>query len=571
MQNLSQNNPAQQLMGLLTAAVQALQSGNASAAESPAKKALSLAPSNPDCHLIMATVCHNLDRTRDAERHYAESLRLKPDNARALTNLGMLQLNDGRGAAAIPHLKKAVSIEPQSMEARHYLARALAQDGQFSEAVEQFALLEPAMPQDINMLLGYARAVADMADHPRALKLLKRVLDLQPDNTDALSRSGEIYGLLGQFDDAEAAHRRVLAHSPRDIGSFAKLSAIRRLADEDFDVLEQLLNDVTSLKEIEHVSLLFVMGAQFEKEGAYDRAFAAYQRANQIPDADSDYSPANKNDHFEQLTLATVGSEVPDWPRGHETEAPVFIVGMPRSGTTLVEQILAAHPLVFAGGEQQSMTTDIVGLMNNDARYTPLVEELNADQLRDLAEHYLNLLPEGAWEAERVTDKMPGNLEVLPLIVRMFPNAKIILCRRHPMDVAWSIYKQRFSSKLNYATNLSSIAHQQKLSCAFMEHWKAETPDRTLEVCYERLTEDFEAHARKIIDFVGLEWHDDCLEPHSVERVVQTASLWQVRQPVYRSSVGQWRNYETHLADLRDAQAALIAEYEAKLEQSDGS
>ena len=568
MQNLSQNNPAQQLIGLLTAAVQALQSGNASAAESPARKALSLAPSNPDCHLIMATVCHNLDRPHDAERHYAESLRLKPDNARALTNLGMLQLNDGRGAEAVPHLRKAVTLDPKAVEARHYLARALAQSGQFREAVEQFALVERALPQDVDMLLGYARAAADMTDHPRALALLQRVLDLQPDNTDALSRMAEIHALSGNFDDAEAAHRKVLALSPRDIGTFANLSAIRRLTGEDFDGLEAILQDTNSLKEIEHVSLLFVMGAHHEKSGDYDRAFAAYHRANETLDASSDYVPANKTEHFEQLTLATVGSEIPDWPRGHETEAPIFIVGMPRSGTTLVEQILAAHPCVFAGGEQDSMPNDIVALINEDERYTSSVEDLNAEQLGELAEHYLGLLPEGAGEFARVTDKMPGNLEMLPLIVRMFPNARIILCRRHPMDVAWSIYKQRFSAKVSYATSLASIAHQQNLSCAFMDHWIAQVPTRTLEVCYELLVDDFESHARKIIDFAGLEWHDACLEPHSVERVVQTASLWQVRQPVYRSSVGQWRHYEKHLAGTRDALAGVIAGYEAKLEQA---
>ena len=568
MQNLSQNNPAQQLMGLLTAAVQALQSGNASAAEAPARKALSLAPSNPDCHLIMATVCHNLGRGNDAERHYAESLRLKPDNARALTNLGMLQLNDGRGAEAVPHLQRAVALDPKAQEARHYLARALAQDGRFGKAAEQFELVMQAMPQNIEVLLGYARAATDMADHTRALELLQRVLDLQPENIDALSRQGEIHALRGDFDEAEAAHRRVLALSPGDIGSFTKLSAIRRLAKDDFEVLEEILRDTSSLKEIEHVSLLFVMGAHHEKAGEYDRAFASYHRANETLDAASDYNPAKKTQHFEQLTLATVGSEVPDWPRGHETEAPVFIVGMPRSGTTLVEQILAAHPSVFAGGEQQSMTTDVVALMNEDDRYTSSVEELDANQLGDLAELYLSLLPDGAGEFARVTDKMPGNLEVLPLIFRMFPNARVILCRRHPMDVAWSIYKQRFSSKVNYATSFASIAHQQDLSCAFMDHWMAEVPDRSLEVCYELLTEDFEAHARKIIDFVGLEWHDACLEPHSVERVVQTASLWQVRQPVYRSSVGQWRHYEKQLADTRDALSGLIADYEAKLEQA---
>ena len=567
MQNLSQGNPAQTLLGLLTSAVQALQSGDPAAAETPARKALSLAPTNPDCHLIMATISHNLNRPEDAETHYVSSLRLKPGNVRALINLGMLQLNDGRGEEAVPHLEKAVKLDSGSVEARHYLARALAQAGRLEEAVDQFAVVEKALPQNVELLLGYARAAFEMKGFSLALDLLQRVLDLEPNNHDALHRLGEIHAAQGDFDAAEAAYRAALKISPEDLSTLSKLSAIRRLDDSDIEALEANMQDLGSLKEPEQVTLLFVMGAQFEKTREFERAYKAYQQANDLLDVGSDYDPRKKSQYFEQLTMATVGAEIAEWPKGSDSAAPVFIVGMPRSGTTLVEQILAAHPAVLAGGEQTTMPQDIVALMQNDARYTPSVEDLNTEQLNGLAALYLEQLPEEAEEFERVTDKMPGNVELLPLIVRMFPNAKIILCRRHPMDVAWSIFKHRFRSELNYATSLSNIAHQQNLTCSFMDHWTAEVPNRSLEICYELLTADFEAHARKIIDFVGLDWDDACLEPHSVERAVQTASMWQVRQPVYQTSVGQWRNYENQLASTKEALSDIVSGYEAKVER----
>lgn len=571
MQNLSQGNPAQTLLGLLTNAVQALQSGDPVAAETPARKALSLAPKNPDCHLIMATISHNLNRPEEAETHYVSSLRLKPDNVRALINLGMLQLNDGRGDEAVPHLQKAVKLDSDSVEARHYLARALAQAGRLEEAVDQFAVVEKVLPDNVDLLLGYARAKFEMKGFTLALDLLQRVLDLEPDNHDALNRLGEIHAAQGDFDAAEAAYRAALKVSPGDLGTLSKLSAIRRLDDGDMEVLEANMLDFGTLKELEQVTLLFVMGTQFEEKQEFERAFKAYQQANDLLEAGSDYDAWKKSQYFEQLTLATVGAEITDWPKGSDSTAPVFIVGMPRSGTTLVEQILAAHPAVLAGGEQTTMTKDIVTLMKDDARFTPSVEDLNTDQLNDLAARYLEYLPEEAGAFERVTDKMPGNVELLPLIVRMFPNAKIILCRRHPMDVAWSIFKHRFHSDLNYATSLTNIAHQQKLTCSFMDHWIAEAPNRSLEICYELLTADFETHARKIVDFVGLEWDDACLEPHSVERAVHTASMWQVRQPVYQSSVGQWRSYEKQLSGTKEALSDIVSNYEAKVERGLGT
>jgi tetratricopeptide (TPR) repeat protein len=571
MQNLSQNRSAQELVGLLTQAVQALQSGDPAGAEGPARKALSIAPSNPDCLLIMATVSHNLNRLEDAEQYYAASLRLKPDNPRALTNLGHLQLNGGRGAEAVTHLERAVRLDPKVPDARHYLARAYAQSGQLEPAAEQFSALAQGAPGDLEILTGYAQVMTDLKRNTEALELWQRAADLQPDDAKILDRLGTAHAVQGDFDTAETLLRRVIGLKPGDLNAYYRLSAIRRLTEDDMDVLQDSMQEPGDLSKDEHAALLFVMGAHFEETEEYARAFEAVSQANTLLDPDSNYNAQAKEEYFEQLVLATVRDEVEFWPKGHDSAQPVFIVGMPRSGTTLVEQILAAHPSVYAGGEQTTIGEKVVDLMKSDERYTPSVEELDAEQARGLADHYLANLPEASVQYGRVTDKLPGNVQLLPLISRMFPNARIILCRRHPMDVTWSIFKHRFARIMDYSTNLANIAHYQNLTCAFMDHWATEVPERSFEICYELLIADFEAHARKIIDFVGLEWHDACLAPHAVDRSVNTASLWQVRQPVYQTSVGQWSNYDSELAETHALLADLIDGYEAKLDTLRGA
>lgn len=553
-----------ELVGLLTRAVESLQRGDPRGAEAAARRALKLAPGNPDCHLIAATALHNLGRLDEAKTHYAESLRLKPGNPRVLTNLGLLQLNAGEGAEAVRSLQQAVELAPDALEARHYLARALGLARRFHDAVDEFALVHEKVPNDLAVITGYARALRSVERVADALAVLLRGEELHGDDADIQLELAGCHAALGDFDEAEAAARRAIRLQPDKTTAYKQLSNYRRLTGADVEALEALLGREAELAEGERADLHYALGMVHDQNGRHTEAFQAIATANAIKDRAGTYDREATAEYFEHLANASVRDPAQPWPEGDPSDKPIFIVGMPRSGTTLVEQILAGHPEVLAGGEQSTMPDGVVRLMSSDARYTPEVEALNAGQLAELARYYLDHLPDGADTAKRVTDKLPANVRYLPLIARLFPNARFILCHRHPMDITWSIFKHGFADNIAFSTSLANIAHTLTMVWDFMDHWLQQSPENALEVCYEQLVRDFEPGARRIVAFAGLEWDAACLEPHKVDRTVRTASLWQVRQPVFSSSIGAWRNYAQELAETEATLAETIAAYEAR-------
>ena len=563
MSALSGTTSTNKLVTLLTKAVETIQQGDLAGAERYARSALQIAPSNPDCHLILATVLHNRGHVADAKRHYAQSLSLKPGNARALINLGLLQLNTSEADQAVENLEKALELMPDSVEARHYYARALASDRRYFEANRQFEEVLKAAPGDPDVLSGYARALRAEGRVDDALNASLEALERKPDD-DAIHRDlAANYAAKGDFDAAETEARTSLRLAPAKTAAYKQLGAYRRISDDDIAQMEELASQPDTLSSEDRAALFYALGVEQEKKGAYDRAFDLLSSANRINEQQAGYNRQEKEEYFEALTAASAAEQEAEWPQGHDSDKMIFIVGMPRSGTTLVEQILSAHPAVFAGGELPTMPQGVERLMRDDSRYTTAVGSLDSKQLKELGQFYLDRLPEGAAAAMRVTDKLPGNITSLPLIARMFPNARIVLCRRHPLDVAWSIFKHGFAENLDFATSLANIAHMQNLVCGFMDYWAQEMPGRTHQVWYEKLVTDTEAGARALVEFAGLDWDDACLRPQDSVRSVMTASLWQVRQPVFSTSVGSWTNFEQHLEEVRQEMREHIEAHEA--------
>jgi hypothetical protein len=288
----------------------------------------------------------------------------------------------------------------------------------------------------------------------------------------------------------------------------------------------------------------------------FDEAFARYAQANNL----FREWRAQAGERFDHDALrcrieTAVETFTPDffsrkrgW--GNNSELPVFIVGMPRSGTTLVEQICASHPAVFGAGELPDITRLWVALARGGAAPADGWQRHRIAQAADAYLEHLRLLGPSAM---RVTDKMPGNVYHLGLIAVLFPRARIILCRRDPRDTCLSCYFQWFpSSRLLYTYNLADCARQYLQTERLVAHWRNVLPLPMLEMQYEELVADQETQSRRLIDFLGLPWDPACLEFHKTRRTVTTASVWQVRQPMYSRSVGRWRNYEKHLRPLLD-------------------
>jgi hypothetical protein len=243
---------------------------------------------------------------------------------------------------------------------------------------------------------------------------------------------------------------------------------------------------------------------------------------------------------------------------GSESQRPIFIIGMPRSGTTLVEQILSSHPLVYGGGELETINHIVFNELLKDVKrddqlpsYSKQLERLDQHGAERLCDLYLAHISELAGDEPRVTDKMPGNFFHLGLIALLFPQARIIHCRRQPFDLCLSCYFQNFVGPHYYAWNLENLGRYYQQYMRLMDHWRATLPIALLEVDYEEIVDDQEGVSRRLIDHCGLPWDEGCLDFHQNQRRVETASKWQVRQPIYRRSVDRWKNYEQFLGPLK--------------------
>ena len=292
----------------------------------------------------------------------------------------------------------------------------------------------------------------------------------------------------------------------------------------------------------------------FERKKRYDEAFEHYRSYNELRDAAIEDTEQKELQRFDSIKSILTREFIEEqMTYGNRTDQPIFIVGMPRSGTTLTEQILASHPKVFGAGELFNMeeaTRDNARRSGGTTHYPDLVSQLTERQIAYIAEQYLERYPDAAKDYARVTDKLPHNFTMLGLIAIALPNAKIIYCRRNAVDNCLSCYLQNFAGDIWYSFNLEKLARAYRMHLDLMDHWREVLPGRILEVRYEELIADTEPIVRGMLDFCNLEWDDTWRNFHETERAVQTASLWQVRQPMYKTSVEKWKLYEKHLAPL---------------------
>jgi tetratricopeptide (TPR) repeat protein len=366
---------------------------------------------------------------------------------------------------------------------------------------------------------------------------------------------------LGRFDEAVAAFEAALAGQPGSPDAIYQmmLATKSRSTPEMAARIESLLK--VDRPSDQKIMLHFALGKISDDMRDYARAFENYRAGNDLAAAKAPFDAAAWRAHVER--------SIADFPAeffarrksfGVDSRRPVFIVGMPRSGTTLVEQILAAHPSVAAGDGLEAMPLIATGLprrLGTAAPFPQCLGEVSEALSRELAGEYLAALERVDKSAARVTDKLPLNFLNLGLIALLFPNAAVIHCRRDPVDTCLSCYFTRFSSHLNFSFGLESLGAYYRGYRRAMAHWQKVLPIPILDVDYEELIADQEATSRRLVAHCGLAWDDRCLAFHETARPVMTASNWQVRQPLYKSAVARWRNYEAFLGPLRAALGTL--------------
>ena len=553
--------------------------GNLREAERLARRVMAAVPDQPDALHLLATIARESDRADLAIDRYHRLLRRHPAIPIAQNSLGNLLQERGDWQEAIACYEAALARDPRYASAYFNLGRALLHMNDLARAETCLRQAAALAPNDAQVRSRLARALVEQGRKNEALVETLRAIELDPDSADLRNDAGVVHSTIGDFDTAREFYRAALALDPGNAKAALNLAKSKRFTlqhDEDADRIRAAAEHGAADKGTQR-DLHLALGKIHDDRGEWETAFAHYERANRpftaaaIREVDDALALMDRmRAVFDEGWFAALPATATADP------TPVFIVGMPRSGTTLVEQCLAAHPAVHGAGELSAilrLTTEAAartgveadpmrpGVMSmkaatrtsEGASYPECVHALGAAQLAALGEQYLGHLRTHSSEAVRVTDKLPGNYLHLGFIATILPGAKIIHCRRDPLDNAISLYFTDFMVGHEYSNDLNAIGRQIRGMRALMAHWEAVLGKQILTVEYEVLVADPEPLTRAMVAHVGLEWDDACLRPHEVARTVRTASAWQVRQPVYRRSVGRAQRYERFLGPLREA------------------
>jgi len=537
-----------------------LECGRAAEALAHCEEAVRLRPDLAALHHNLGNSYRDLDRLVEAKAAYLEAIRLAPDLAKAHAHLGQILLREYEYADALHWLRRAAELDPEDPDLEELLGDYFLECEQFAPAVGcyEHALSRAKVDRaGLRLSLGWAfQEQGLLAEADEQFQIAQR---LEPNSAMVQNYVGGLQEELGNLDAAAAAYRAAIQLQPKFALPYARLGSLLRdkLPDRDVAAIENWLTDATQGPE-PRGRLLFALAHVLDARGEYDRAASLLRQANELTVENRrgrrKYGPAE----HERFVTGLIDAFTPAFfartaGHGWDTQRPVFIFGLPRSGTTLIEQILACHSCVFAGGEfglGHQLFDSIPAVVGRNDRPLACAPDLDGAAIRRIAEtHLRQLRPLRGSDAQRATDKMPDNYLYLGLLAALLPKATFIHCRRDLRDVALSCWMTDFRS-LFWANDPIHIATRFQEFLRIMDHWRAVLPVEIHEVDYEETVADLERVARQLVAACGLSWEPRCLEPHRNQRPVRTASLTQVRQPVYQRSVGRWKNYESPLADL---------------------
>ena len=574
----------QQIMNLLG-------QGNVERAEALCTTVLAEQPQMPQARFAMALIDRQSSRI-DRAIATLEALQAElPQHKAIRAELASTRVMGGRVDLAMPALLEIAAEEPDQAFAHYWLGQAYLRSFQGADAVRCFERVREIAPEDRNVMQPLAAAYLAVGRAGHAEDILRDLLSTSPRHVEALNSMAAALEHQNRLAESGDYYRRVLEIAPdngRAVSGLARVLQTEGKRDEAREMLRArfekgephpvVVSTFAGLCEtaedrrvclragraaLEHpaltaqdrAALSFAVARLLDAEGDHDEAFEFYTKGNSA--SPMLYIPMEKESFTADIIATLTAEKIRSLPRAMERSSrPIFIVGMPRSGTTLVEQILAAHPQVHAAGELQELrriwrelVTDVG--QGSIARF-PLITQAHVDHA---SRRYLAHLESLNTDAPRVTDKMPHNFEQLGLVNLLFPDAHVIHCRRSPLDTCLSCYTIQLGPAHSFSNDLTTLGHAYGQYERLMEHWRGTLDVPMLEVVYENVVEDIEAAARRIVEFVGLPWDERCLRFYEADRAVTTASVDQVRKPIYNSSVARWKRYASHLGPLREALA----------------
>jgi hypothetical protein len=484
---------------------------------------------NPALHQAIAgDALAAQEKNAEARLHYAAAVDADPSNARYHWQLGVCEDKLGHNIPAMQSFERAAQLDPQFAFAHASMGSWFLNNGIVESALEASA----------------------------------RAMELMPGNHSIMQMRARVLEVAGETDAAWQMVRELLGagYAPAiTVMLYARLARQKNQAEMGLALVEKRIA-IGGISQMELGWLHLAAAQLLDSLLRYDEAFARARMGNEL--CKPAYEQKGHERTFDELIAYFTRERLAKIPRATERDqTPVFIVGMPRSGTSLVEQILASHPQIHGGGELEFMyqiwagTVAMVGAGPQD--YPQCLDRLTLEQIDGMSQIYLQPLRAMNPQAKRITDKLPLNFLHLGLIAILFPGARIIHCRRDAMDTCLSCYMSSFREGHEFKYDLSNLGHFYRQYERLIAHWKANLDLPMLEVQYEELVTDNESQSRRIIEFLALRWDDRCLQFARTARPVATASLHQVRQPIYRSSMQRWRHYEKYLANLKMSLASV--------------
>jgi len=506
--------------------------------------------------MALAAEHHKEGRTEEAERLYRRVLRDNPRNVDALRLLAQLAAKSGRGEDAEVLLERAVEIAPDFVQALLDLGQLRKEEDRYGEALDCFdrvLALEPTHPQAHFLRAG---TLARASFTHEAVDAYRRCLELRPTHLGARLGLGHVLKAVGDYEGSVASYDACIRQAPDFGETYWSLANLKTYRFDDATIAEMEKRTASGNVQSD-VNFLFALAKAYEDRGDYERAWDAYRRGNEKQRAEVAYDPVQTEVMNDRL-VAAYDEEFMATRRdaGNLDAAPIFILGLPRSGSTLLEQILASHSQVEGTAELPYIGRLATSLNRNRStgmNYPEAMRELAPANLCALGAEYLALASMHRRSgAPRFIDKMPNNFPNAAFIAAILPNAKIVDARRHPLDACLSNYRQLFAKGQAFTYDLTEIGEYYLQYQRMMDHWARVMPGRVLTVQYEEVVADFEAQVRRLLDFCGLPFEEACLRFYESERPVRTPSAEQVRQPIYDRSVGHWRHYEKYLGELID-------------------
>lgn len=527
-------------------------------------------PETAEAHYYSGISAFALSNHMKALGHFLKASELEPENAEYPAWMGKCLHFSGHVNLAIAQYKKALELDESNLTALSdlgYIYSIKSLDNEATKLLQKAVAIKPSIPRNLaNLSLVLARN----GKYEESINYAKKSIKQEPKNAELYFGLGNVYLIHGNESEAIKCFHKSLDINPLDGNTFYTLAVSKKITPTDKDLIRKMeAAENKSMPSSKRKYLLYALGKAYDDLKDTEKAFAYIQKANMF--VHSDYSPKTHTKRIKKTKQFYSKAYFNEYSHPRQDQrTPIFVIGMPRSGSTLIDQILSTHTKVHSVGESTAIIDildEIRSKKGGELAFPDYLKDINKADIEHFREQYIAETSSGAGDATHIVDKNLFNYLCLGFISTLFPNAKIIHTMRHPLDTCFSCYMTGFTfSESTWTHDLEFIGKYYRDYAGLMDHWHKVLPSPILDVQYEEMVTDTEGTTRRVLEFCELEWEDPCLDFYKTKRGVSTASVWQVRQPIYKTAVQRWVPYAKHLQPLILALGDLLEDDYAQLE-----